>query len=236
MRIFSKIIAISLILAATDFAKAQSMDSIPTANETSIPGGWYDFCKVHSEDCLPNQLPLETFVFSPAMKAKIRNLNRTVNKKILQKTDLEHLGVAEDWNYPYDGQGDCEDIALYKRKLLTEMGVPRESLALAIVENNSSDKKEKHTVLILMTNEGDFVLDNLNEDIKKWRNSGYTFMKMQSRMDPQVWLEIPNVKYSRQDRDGLLKKLVTETPIKKSATKTPPPPIPSYTEPETGVQ
>jgi predicted transglutaminase-like cysteine proteinase len=31
-------------------------------------------------------------------------------------SDMEHWGVIDQWDYPSDGKGDCEDFALFKRR------------------------------------------------------------------------------------------------------------------------
>jgi hypothetical protein len=41
---------------------------------------------------------------------------------------MEHWGVIEQWDYPADGKGDCEDYALFKRKILVDEGFPRQAL------------------------------------------------------------------------------------------------------------
>ena len=50
------------------------------------------------------------------------DVNERVNAKILPVTDQDHWGVADRWDYPDDGMGDCEDIQLLKRRMLIEAG------------------------------------------------------------------------------------------------------------------
>ncbi len=45
-------------------------------------------------------------------------VNADVNAKIVPETDQDNYHVAEYWTYPADGRGDCEDIALEKRREL----------------------------------------------------------------------------------------------------------------------
>jgi predicted transglutaminase-like cysteine proteinase len=49
---------------------------------------------------------------------------------------------------------------------------------------------EGHAVLTIKTNRGEFVLDNLNNEIKPWMQTGYDFIKRQSQTDPNVWLSL----------------------------------------------
>lgn len=205
----SRLIAITLLWFQPMVANAEpynNYNAIPTAEATSIPAGWVQFCERYPQDCLVNQGPDKVLLLTPALEKKIQSLNREVNRKIKMVTDSDHFGVIDDWNYPNDGKGDCEDIALHKRRLLLKMGVPPEALALAVVETQN-DTKEKHAVLILKTDSGDFVLDNLTDNFKNWQNTNYKFNKMQSSLDPNEWLTVKTVKSARQE----LYQLIEET-------------------------
>ena len=67
------------------------------------------------------------------------------------------LGVPDRWDLAEDGQGDCEDFQLLKRRLLAEAGLPRRAMRMTVVVD---DKGEGHAVLMIRTAQGDFVLDN----------------------------------------------------------------------------
>ena len=88
-------------------------------------------------------------------------INRWVNETIKPMTDLEHWGVAERWNYPDDGYGDCEDYVLLKRRMLMQAGWPRQALLITVVRDKQGDG---HAVLTVKTDKGEFILDNQNED------------------------------------------------------------------------
>jgi hypothetical protein len=89
------------------------------------------------------------------------------------------------------GKGDCKIYALQKRKLLIEKGFPRQALLMTIVRDHDN---QGHAVLTAKTNRGDFVLDNLTDDIIPWAATGYRFVKRQSQEDPNIWvaIEYPN--------------------------------------------
>jgi predicted transglutaminase-like cysteine proteinase len=93
-------------------------------------------------------------------------------------TDMDHWGVLERWNYPDDGYGDCEDYVLLKRRLLIQLGWPREALLVTVVLDNED---VGHAVLTVATDKGDLVLDNKKEDILLWSMTGYRFVKRQSQ-------------------------------------------------------
>jgi len=76
---------------------------------------------------------------------------------------------------------------LQKRRLLIEKGVPRQALLITIVKDHND---QGHTILTVRTDKGDFILDNLTNDIWSWDATGYRFLKRQSQEDPNVWLSI----------------------------------------------
>ncbi len=47
-----------------------------------------------------------------------------------------------------------------------------------------------HAVLIVHTNRGDFVLDNQTGRIRSWSETGYTWLKRQSRQNPKKWVRL----------------------------------------------
>jgi predicted transglutaminase-like cysteine proteinase len=114
-------------------------------------------------------------------------VNRWVNDNIKPMTDMEHWGVVEKWSYPTDGYGDCEDYVLLKRKMLIDAGWTREALLITVVRDK---KNEGHAVLTVKTDKGEFILDNQNEDIVAWTETGYRFVKRQSQTDANVWVSL----------------------------------------------
>lgn len=44
-----------------------------------------------------------------------------------------------------------------------------------------------HPVLVRRSGTGDFLLDNMAHRIKPWRQTGYTFLRMQEPAAPQQW-------------------------------------------------
>ena len=110
-------------------------------------------------------------------------VNRWVNETIKPVTDLEHWGVIERWSYPTDGYGDCEDYVLLKRKMLIEAGWPREALLITVVRDKRGDG---HAVLTVKTDKGEFILDNQNEDILPWTETGYRLVKRQSQANQNI--------------------------------------------------
>jgi len=151
------------------------------------PIGWVEFCAEHVSECKVAPSEPRSVVLSLRLWRDLVRINQAVNANIRPMTDLEHYGVVEKWAYPDDGYGDCEDYVLLKRRMLMEAGWPREALLITVVRETSGDG---HAVLTVRTDHGDFVLDNQNEAIVLWSESGYRFVKRQSQSDPNVWVSL----------------------------------------------
>jgi predicted transglutaminase-like cysteine proteinase len=176
------------------FALAADAAPLPRASyaavgePTSIPYGWLDFCQREKVECQGPVLPALDVNLTSTTFGKLDQVNRMVNETIEPVTNLEHWGTMLDhWDYPYDGKGDCKVYALYKRKLLIDMGFPRQALLMTIVRDLSD---EGHTILTVKTNRGDFVLDNLSDEIRPWDATGYRYIKRQSQQDPNIWVAL----------------------------------------------
>jgi predicted transglutaminase-like cysteine proteinase len=68
-----------------------------------------------------------------------------------------------------------------------EAGWPREALLITVVRDRKGDG---HAVLTVKTDKGEFILDNQNEDIVLWSDTGYRFVKRQSQSDQNVWVSL----------------------------------------------
>jgi predicted transglutaminase-like cysteine proteinase len=159
----------------------------PIGKVTSVPYGWVDFCQRYRGECDAGELvPADINLSSKAIK-EIERVNQWVNSNIKPVSDMEHWGVVDQWDYPSDGKGDCEDYALLKRKLLIEEGLPRQALLMTVVKDLNN---EGHAVLTIKTNKGEFVLDNMRDDVRPWTQTGYRFVKRQSQADQNVWVSI----------------------------------------------
>ena len=70
---------------------------------------------------------------------------------------------------------------------MIERGWPREALLITVVR----DKKDNgHAVLTVVTDRGDFVLDNQRDEIVPWNETGYRFVKRQSQSNPNEWVAL----------------------------------------------
>ena len=151
------------------------------------PIGWVEFCSEYAPECETKPATPHDAVLSTKGWKELVRINKWVNDTVKPITDLEHWGVVERWSYPDDGYGDCEDYVLLKRRMLMQAGWPRQALLITVVRDR---KGEGHAVLTVKTDKGEFILDNQNEDILLWSETGYRFVKRQSQNNPNVWLAL----------------------------------------------
>jgi predicted transglutaminase-like cysteine proteinase len=171
-------------LASLEPAMSADRDGQPlflTAHSDAIPPKGFDgVCERYAWACSTQRGMMSD---EEALRLAAR-INRRVNARIRAVPDYEVYGVRERWTLPDRGAGDCEDFALLKKKLLIEAGLPGSMLLLATGFNRQA---EPHAVLVLRLQAGDVILDNLTSAAKPWRETGYTFLKIQSPDDPRVW-------------------------------------------------
>lgn len=114
-------------------------------------------------------------------------LNLRINHQIPEISDQTQYGRQDRWSLPTTRGGDCEDFALLKKKQLMQAGVnPRHLLIATVLDRN----RNAHAVLVMRTQEGDFVLDNLDDRILHWQSTGYTFLRMQNPNNAAVWTAV----------------------------------------------
>ncbi|MDB5509965.1 MAG: transglutaminase family protein cysteine peptidase [Hyphomicrobiales bacterium] len=172
---------------ASSQASALQGTFISVGGQTLVPYGWVDFCARYAGECDGGPMqPLDINATPKALKL-IDKINGWVNSNITAKSDLEQWGSVDRWDYPTNGFGDCEDYVLLKRKMLIEEGFPRQALLVTVVKD---EQGEGHAVLTVKTSKGEFVLDNLNDDVKRWDRTPYRFVKRQSQQDPRIWVNI----------------------------------------------
>lgn len=109
----------------------------------------------------------------------VTSVNSRVNKKIIYREDKEAFGQADYWTMPLeDGQryGDCEDFALEKRRELVAAGIPASALTIALVVTPTG---QNHAVLVVATDKGDYVLDNLTPWVDAWSATSYHWVARQ---------------------------------------------------------
>jgi predicted transglutaminase-like cysteine proteinase len=160
----------------------------PTLDDVRAPIGWTGFCQQgHAEDCNVPSLVPQNLQLTQATWDLLSRVNRSVNANVEQVEDIVLYGVQEKWTYPDEGKGDCEDLALLKRRMLMREGVPRQALLMTVVRDETG---AGHAVLTVATDRGDYVLDSKTSRILPWKATGYGFVKRQSQINPNMWVKL----------------------------------------------
>ena len=181
------VIAVLVGLSASAQAADERVLYASLGDTTRAPIGWVEFCTENPGDCHGGASEPRDIVMTQAAWRDLLRVNRWVNETVKPMTDMEHWGVIEKWSIPTDGYGDCEDYVLMKRKLLIDAGWPREALLITVVRDRQG---EGHAVLTVKTDKGEFILDNQNESVVAWTETGYRFVKRQSQRDQNVWVSL----------------------------------------------
>ncbi|OCJ06920.1 transglutaminase cysteine peptidase, btlcp [Rhizobium sp. AC27/96] len=174
-------------LAATN---AHQFASVIT--DASVPVGWAGFCAAQPAECATGPKSAENVTIDRERWTQLQQINGLVNHEIQGISDNDHygiykMGIINWWTYPDDGAGNCNDYVLLKRKLLVEAGWSPSALLLTVVLDKHN---EGHLVLMVRTNDGDMILDNLTDTVKAWDATGYTFIKRQSADNPNNWVRL----------------------------------------------
>jgi predicted transglutaminase-like cysteine proteinase len=182
--VFFGLVAGVVLSAGTALAASQPM---VTGGLTSQPIGHYDFCRLNPVECSIKERDAGPAQMTGALWRKIVAVNIAVNAAIKPMNDIDIYGRDEVWTYPDNGEGDCEDYVLEKRRTLSREGVSLSDLLITVVRKPDG---EGHAVLTVRTSKGDFVLDNLTDSVRQWDETGYNYLKRQSAENTGRWVTI----------------------------------------------
>ena len=187
----SRTVSIAVLVASISALRAvagsERVAHAPVSEVTQPPPGWVAFCVRQPHECDDTTTAPRDLVLSRRAWIDLVRVNNWVNQKIKPLSDFEHWGLAERWSYPDDGYGDCEDYVLLKRRMLIQAGWPREALLVTVVRDKNDDA---HAVLTVSTDKGDYILDNQNDNVLFWSETGYRFVKRQSQSSGNVWVSL----------------------------------------------
>ena len=181
----------AVIASAQDVIATGHSDALPTttfipvsSTPAAIPSGFIGFCLRYSDQCdLPANAPT-SMTLTEQNWDLLNRVNRTFNASIRFVDDRKHFGVTDYWTIATDGNGDCDDFALTKRKALIDAGLPVAALRIAMV---LTDTREQHAILTVTTDRGDFVLDNLSDDVRPWAALRYSWFERQDAKTSWRW-------------------------------------------------
>jgi predicted transglutaminase-like cysteine proteinase len=150
------------------------------------PVGYVQFCSRGEDECLQKGGKSQRIAMSPENWNMFNQVNSYVNSKIQPESDIDLYKTAEMWAYPTTS-GDCEDYVLLKKRYLQSIGFAADQLLITVLLD---EKGDGHAVLTVTTDGGDFILDNRRDDILRWDQTAYQFLKRQSQADPKKWVSL----------------------------------------------
>lgn len=180
-------IAGAVFALAAAMMPAQAGQPMATGGMTSQPIGHYEFCKANPKECAIRVRDKGPAHMNGELWRLVTGINQSVNKEIRPMNDSDIYGKAEVWTYPQAQVGDCEDYVLVKQRDLAASGVSMSNVLITVVRKPDG---EGHAVLTLRTDKGDFVLDNLTDEVRQWDETGYRFLKRQSSSDTGRWVSV----------------------------------------------
>jgi predicted transglutaminase-like cysteine proteinase len=110
------------------------------------------------------------------------NVNSSVNSSIRPPGK----GADREWSLS-PRIGNCNDYAVTKRHELIARGWPARALLLSEVATFSG---QHHVVVVVRTNIGDLVLDNLTEVIMPWFQKPFQWVRIQIPRNPNFWVSV----------------------------------------------
>jgi len=152
---------------------------IPTRVASLAPLGFQLFCIQNPDECRIDAD--RRLAYSPNLMQDLARINLHVNRAMEARYD----DGADRWTVG-GATGDCEDFVLTKRSQLVGAGIPAGALRIATALTRSGSG---HAVLVVLTNRGDFVLDNMTNQIKPWDQTGLKMLSI-SGADPSKWYKI----------------------------------------------
>jgi len=142
------------------------------------------FCRHLPKECEIKRVAMRhgRIALNDKRRAELITVNIIVNRAIAPQGKSTNV-IEANWVIS-PARGDCNDYAITKRHELQVRGWPTNSLLLAEVVTSWG---EHHLVLVVTTREGDFVLDNLTPTVRRWSETSYQWIRIQSSNDPKLW-------------------------------------------------
>lgn len=180
----SKVLLTGIVLAmmqasaAPALANTGAVPRLETSGSFTAPVGFQIFCLTNPAHCRgggSSQVRL-----TGAVMDTLKTINSRVNRSIAPRGDRR-----DEWAVNASS-GDCEDYALTKRAALIGAGLPAGALRIAAATTRSG---VGHAVLVVRTDQGDLVLDNLTGSIKPANQTGLRWVAM-TNADGRSWKQI----------------------------------------------
>jgi len=175
---------IALLLSFAGPFAAQAGTTMETKGKGFAPPAFYSFCSRQPGLCSTSG-GKKVVALQPRLSSELNQVNRSVNSRITEISDRAAVGKDDDWRLP-TVSGDCEDIAILKKRELMKRGWPASVLLLTVASYHG----EGHTVLTVRTSAGDLVLDNLTNSVRDWSSTPYSYFARQAQGNGRRWERI----------------------------------------------
>ncbi len=165
----------SLFLRSENIPRFQVKTQIASAG----PLGFQIFCLKNPVECKTSEISQIPYTAKLARKLSMVNIN--VNRTIVGRNDV---GI-DQWDVNV-AEGDCEEYVLTKRSELVADGLPISALRIVTAR---TPQGVGHAVLVVRTDRGDLVLDNLNNTVKPWNQVNLELISV-SGANPFQWFKL----------------------------------------------
>lgn len=142
------------------------------------PFGLVQYCLHKPTRCKPSTGP-QHVALNEQHRTQLEQVQGTFNRRLVR-------GPAEP-NAPWSDEATvdrCTEFALAKRSRLLDLGFPSSALSLAVAIVPS---RGHHLVLVVVTDQGDFVLDNLRVAMIRWDKLPYRWVMRSTQENVQFW-------------------------------------------------
>jgi predicted transglutaminase-like cysteine proteinase len=177
------VLAIAACAGMPEGAPPPAASRMPLGPSTNPPMGAVLFCEANSSECLPQAKGRpQQVAMTPQRWDQLRSVQIAVDREIVPQATAD---IA--WHYAQNGAGGCVQYALEKRRRLLSLGWPAAALGLATVV---TPQNNRHLVLVVATNDGDWVLDNLRADLARWEDLPYHWRERQLGASLRDWVRV----------------------------------------------
>lgn len=144
------------------------------------PAAWFALLRQHPE-LDPANARFKPARLSVGRAAQLVKVNKEINGRITYREDSDR----DIWEVG-DRAGDCEDYAIRKmRTLIREHDFPRGALTLSACK---LDRSRGHAVLLVHSDRGVYVLDNLTNRVMPWHHLPYRWVAREEPGAPfRLW-------------------------------------------------
>ena len=170
------VITLFSIRPSLSVERASKPAYMPLGHALVAPFSFYKFCERKPTRCVPSQ-EVRQITLDTEIRQNFEDVQRGVNRS---------LSGLEKWNDDAT-RNDCTDYALTKRSRLLDMGYPSSALLIAVAFVPS---EEAHLLVVVVTDRGDFVLDNLRATVVRWDQLPYRWVMRSTPQDPKTWQAI----------------------------------------------